>query len=224
MSFSKYKKELESNEKISRYFWLREVIQSDKALEFKIDNRILIDQYKKNITYLCQSVVDLIRIKVNRPLYLSSGYRTQEVNSLAGGSSTSAHVYGFAVDIKLKNKQEGEGLYGQILAMVENGELLSIDQVILNTEKLYLHVGIRQDQSYNRNYFYKVEKGRMVLENTVSKNNAIKKSSPENHLLGRILESEVEISNLKNRVEEIQKLISHSLTLQHTSKKLDLAE
>lgn len=49
------------------------------------------------------SKLEIIRSAFNRPLYVVSGYRSERVNRAVGGSPTSLHLTGLAVDISIKN-------------------------------------------------------------------------------------------------------------------------
>lgn len=42
-----------------------------------------------------------LRISVNRPVYINSGYRCQEENKRAGGTKNSYHLLGMAADIRV---------------------------------------------------------------------------------------------------------------------------
>jgi len=44
--------------------------------------------------------LDQLREMLGKPIVINSGYRTPETNRLVGGSPTSSHLYGLAVDIK----------------------------------------------------------------------------------------------------------------------------
>jgi len=52
------------------------------------------------------SKLDQMRHILNRPLVITSGYRSHRTNELVGGSPNSSHLYGLAVDIKVSNSQE----------------------------------------------------------------------------------------------------------------------
>jgi zinc D-Ala-D-Ala carboxypeptidase len=43
-------------------------------------------------------LLDVVRHALGQPILVSSGYRSPEVNKAVGGSPTSAHVLGYAVD------------------------------------------------------------------------------------------------------------------------------
>ena len=77
---------------------------------------------------------------------ITSGYRTKEQNDKIGGSKTSAHLDGFAVDIQLANiskfKEANEALFEHIKQRMKNG--LKIDQLILEHGNVgdLCHIGV----------------------------------------------------------------------------------
>ena len=57
------------------------------------------DETIKNLGFLVAEVLDPLRLAVGKPLVVTSGYRSPEINRLIGGSPTSDHVKGRAADI-----------------------------------------------------------------------------------------------------------------------------
>ena len=88
-------------------------------------------------------VLDVIRSHWGQPLLLSSGYRVPTLNAAVGGSPTSDHQNGLAVDIKLPawSKRKPSELYNLIYELTEQGEI-EIDQVIYYRGKKIIHIGI----------------------------------------------------------------------------------
>lgn len=79
------------------YFTLDELISSETAKTNKIDNTPS-SEIKKHL----QEVIDVInplRDAWGSGIKISSGYRCEKLNALVGGSSTSAHKIGYAVDM-----------------------------------------------------------------------------------------------------------------------------
>lgn len=75
--------------KIAPHFWLYE-------FECPCCNRIKLDsQLLQKLNYL--------RVRVNRPIYITSGYRCENENIKVGGTRNSYHLYGKAADIYTKN-------------------------------------------------------------------------------------------------------------------------
>ena len=53
---------------------------------------------------LCENVFEPLRIYLNTPIQISSGFRSLQVNKMIGGASTSQHTKGEAMDIKIDAK------------------------------------------------------------------------------------------------------------------------
>ena len=52
-----------------------------------------------NLKRLCETILQPLRDSLGKGIRVSSGYRTYALNSLVGGSKTSAHIEGRAADI-----------------------------------------------------------------------------------------------------------------------------
>lgn len=87
----------------SKYFTMWEMTWSDNAYKYNIDNT----PGPEEVEHLQELmlVLDDIREKWGGPIKITSGYRNPQVNTLAGGSKTSAHMRGYAADMKPCNNQ-----------------------------------------------------------------------------------------------------------------------
>lgn len=114
--------------KLSPNFTVQECQHSDYARENGIDNVLPIEYYKNAID-IAEKILEPIRKQFGAfsPL---SWYRSPEVNAAVGGSKTSDHMLGAAVDISIK------GIDNMILAHWIAGSL-KFKQVIL--EKGWVH-------------------------------------------------------------------------------------
>lgn len=83
---------------ISKHVSLKEAIRSNTATRMGIDNMpdedILV---KMKIT--AEKVFEPIREHFKEPIYISSFYRSQDLNKAIGGSKKSQHCHGEAIDI-----------------------------------------------------------------------------------------------------------------------------
>ena len=87
--------------RISKNFTLSEFTVSQTAERFGIDMHppeLIVD----NIRNLVKACLQPLRDEAG-PIYISSGYRPLELNTRIGGSKTSAHVKGNAVDFMVTN-------------------------------------------------------------------------------------------------------------------------
>ena len=86
--------------KLSIYFTLEELIYSSTGARLGIDNtpsQEIID----NLTALAVNVLDPLRVIVNQPIHVDSGYRCPELNAAVGGEHDSQHLTGQAADLIL---------------------------------------------------------------------------------------------------------------------------
>lgn len=93
--------------KLSKNFSLAEVIKSNTATRLGIDNNpinhpkggVVINNLKNTVKNTAQKV----RTALDAPVFISSGYRSIELNKAIGGSATSQHCLGQALDIDQDN-------------------------------------------------------------------------------------------------------------------------
>lgn len=81
-----------------KYFTIDEMCRSNTAKARKIDNTPN-EEVKKNLQNLIEHILDPLREKYGKPIVVSSGYRSEKLNRAIGGSKTSQHCIGQAVDI-----------------------------------------------------------------------------------------------------------------------------
>ena len=122
--------------KISENFTLEEFLVSQTAARNGIDMTPPAD-IEANIVRLVKTIMQPLRDVVG-PLWVSSGYRPEELNTLIGGSKTSAHRFGCAADFRTF------GLSTLDLAKKVVEMDLPYDQVIHEFGR-WVHVGIRWD-------------------------------------------------------------------------------
>ena len=125
-----------------KYFQLSEFLESETAMTLGIENFPSWDEVER-MKKFTNEVLDVIRSHWGQPLLLSSGYRVPALNAAVGGSPTSDHQNGLAVDIKLPtwSKRELSELYHLIYEMTEQGTI-EIDQVIYYRSKKIIHIGV----------------------------------------------------------------------------------
>lgn len=78
----------QNNEKISEHFKVKEFRCKDGS------TIIFVDEYMV-------SILELLRKKLEKPIIITSGYRTPTHNEKVGGTKYSYHMRGQAVDIKV---------------------------------------------------------------------------------------------------------------------------
>jgi len=131
-----------SNEnQISKYISYKEAVRTDVRHLPNLPNRDQIDAMK----YVAQVVFDKVREVVGKPIYVSSFFRSVAVNKAIGGSETSQHCRGEAIDIDCD--VYGNGTNKQVFEYIRDH--LPFDQLIWEfgtTENpAWVHVSLRRD-------------------------------------------------------------------------------
>ena len=97
-------------DKVSKYVSYKEVTHSNQATALKIGNTPNAEQLG-NLKLVCTNIFDKVREHFGKPIGISSGFRSRELNTRIGGSKSSQHMEGKALDIDgdifggLDNKQ-----------------------------------------------------------------------------------------------------------------------
>lgn len=127
----------------SKYFKIEEFTASETAEKEDIDNSPT-SSIVTNLNWLCLKILDPLRAKLDKPIIVTSGYRSKNLNRKIGGSKTSQHCKGKAVDIVISDMNTNE-LFDYI---IENTKL-PFDQVINEYEK-WIHISYDRDKSAQR--------------------------------------------------------------------------
>jgi len=95
---------LPGNTRLSPNFKLSEFLKSQTAVRRGIDNYPDDDEHIVNMRALCVNVLERVRAEFfmrypGKGLFLSSGYRNEELNTAIKGSDRSQHCKGQAADI-----------------------------------------------------------------------------------------------------------------------------
>lgn len=83
---------------LTKHFTLDEMTISQTAVRHGLKNQPNARQ-TECLRALCESVLEPLRVLLNRPIVISSGYRSRTVNARVGGSKSSQHCLGEAADI-----------------------------------------------------------------------------------------------------------------------------
>lgn len=84
---------------MGKYFTIRELSKSTTATQLGINNTPSKD-IEANLTKLIDKVLDPLREAYGKPIIVTSGYRCPALNKAVGGSASSQHMTGQAVDIR----------------------------------------------------------------------------------------------------------------------------
>lgn len=86
--------------KLSEHLDLSEVTRSDMAKRKGISNEPT-PEHLENFKKLAENIFEPIRKHFGQPIFISSGYRSKELNTAIGGALTSQHCSGEAIDIDM---------------------------------------------------------------------------------------------------------------------------
>lgn len=111
--------------KLSNNFKLEELIESSTAIHYKINNYPSPTEID-NLRKLCETILQPIRDKFGKAIYVTSGYRNPILNRKVKGSPSSQHIKGEAADItSIDNRM----LWDMIVEMINNKEI-TVGQLI----------------------------------------------------------------------------------------------
>jgi len=130
--------------KLSIYVSLAEVTRSDTAKRKGVDNNPT-PEHLENLKVICTEVFDKVREHFGVPIFISSGYRSAALNKAIGGSNTSDHSNGRALDLDQDGHSNGV-TNRQVFDYIKNN--LEFDQLIWefgsSQNPDWVHVGYRK--------------------------------------------------------------------------------
>ncbi len=85
---------------LSKHFKLEEFEKSMTAVRKGIENKAGSGEIK-NLTDLCYTVLEPVRAKFDKPIIITSGFRSEELCEAIGSKKTSQHSKGQAVDFEI---------------------------------------------------------------------------------------------------------------------------
>ena len=108
---------------LTEHFTLAEMTVSPTAKRLGLSNTPT-PEHIENMRYCCEKILEPVRKHFGRPVQINSSYRSPLVNKAVGGSKTSQHVNGQAIDFEIP------GIDNKVVADWI-GDNLEFDQVIL---------------------------------------------------------------------------------------------
>lgn len=121
--------------RLTEHFTLDEMTKSSFAKRHGLDNTPGEDEIA-NLRRLCETILQPLRDYLGRPIIVSSGYRSLEVNRGVGGSKTSDHMDGRAADFEV------HGMTVQSVIRTIIGRNYPFDQLIDEFDGAWCHVSI----------------------------------------------------------------------------------
>lgn len=138
---------------ISANFSFSEFEKSETAERYGICNVITDFDVRNAIVALVREVLQPLRTRWGKPLKVNSGYRSQQLNMMVGGTPTSQHKKGEAADIATD--------YPLKLAQMAKDMKLPYDQMILYPN--FVHFSHKLHGEQRRQILYNVRyKGKKV--------------------------------------------------------------
>ena len=134
---------------LSEHFTLGEVTKTSvKTADGNIPSHVAIE----NLKNLCENWLEDLRYSHNtlygekdEPIIITSGYRSAEVNKAVGGSPTSNHLTGCAVDIRCAGFEQALR-YANILLDISDGTKQDYDELFIERNKqgrYWIHFAVR---------------------------------------------------------------------------------
>ena len=126
---------------LSKHFTLEEMEKSQTATRKGIKNKAGSGEIK-NLGDLCYEVLEPVRAKFDKPVTITSGYRSPELSEAIGSKSTSQHCLGEAVDMEVIGVSNL-----QVALWIQNN--VDFDQLILEfytgeTNSGWIHVSYKE--------------------------------------------------------------------------------
>jgi len=139
------------NIQLSPNFNLREFTRSSTATQQDITNEPPLAVIYKLQT-LCQTVLQPIRYLWGGPIFVTSGYRSKQLNQAVGGATDSDHIYGCAADIRSRSddKTTNKALFDLIVSMIKSGEI-EVKQLIDEKNYDWIHISYQDGRTTKRN-------------------------------------------------------------------------
>ncbi len=103
---------------MGKYFSVGELTYSDTAERKGINNKPNKEETQNLINLI--KVLDVIREELGEPIIVNSGFRCPELNNAVGGSKTSWHLKGMAVDIRCSDNLK---LWDLIVDLQKNNKI-----------------------------------------------------------------------------------------------------
>ena len=142
---------------ISKHLSLAEVSRSETAKRRGINNTPS-GEHLENFKKLAENIFEPIREHFGVPIHISSGYRSKELNAAIGGSSSSQHCQGEAIDIDM----DGTSITNaQIFNFIKDN--LNFDQMIwefgTNANPDWVHVSYESTGKQRKQILKAVKSG-----------------------------------------------------------------
>jgi zinc D-Ala-D-Ala carboxypeptidase len=121
---------------ISKHITIEEATYSAKAVANKISN-VPNESQLEAMQLVAEKLFEPLRVWYGKPIKINSFFRNLEVNKLVGGSATSQHCKGEAIDISAGSKTENKKLFDYVC------KNLHFDQCINEYNFTWVHISYK---------------------------------------------------------------------------------
>ena len=141
-----------------KYFSIKELTASFKATQLGIKNEPT-KAALVNLESLVLNILDPLRAAWGGGIIVTSGYRSVALNKAVGGSSSSAHRYGYAADIVPADRRIAAFKAFCVKWLKDNQ--VNFDQYIdeVGGGSEWVHIGIKSPSGNQRRQFLKYRNG-----------------------------------------------------------------
>lgn len=108
---------------ITKNLTLQELINSDTAKAKGIDNSPT-NEHLRNLIDIANNVFQPLRDGIGKPIRISSGYRSEKLNKAVGGSKTSQHNKGQALDLVATSGFTNKDIFNYIKNNLEFDQMI----------------------------------------------------------------------------------------------------
>jgi uncharacterized protein YcbK (DUF882 family) len=135
---------------LSEHFTLGEVTKSRHKEIYNIPSHVAIENLKRVCAWL-----EELRVRAKTPIVINSGYRSPQLNKKVGGSPTSNHLTGCAVDIRVAGIEQAMR-YAVILMDYADETKQDYDELLIERNKnggYWLHFAVRPKDNRRKTSF-----------------------------------------------------------------------
>lgn len=136
---------------VTKNFTMNELTHSNTARARRIDNTPS-SEHRQNLIDAAINLWQPVRELLGQPMIISSGYRSHAVNKAVGGSLTSAHSFGFAIDFIAPAFGNSRKIADYLVKQLK-AKGIKFDQLILefpDSSSSWIHLGYKNSRGQQR--------------------------------------------------------------------------